>query len=155
MPSRALLIHCCFNLFSCTLFSATTATYPDIFSTKDKPLFLLPRENDPSPVLGIFKLGCISVILFKFGTAALTRLCAPLAHCDRPRAAYDPTCSAEQPRHGTTRGFDVVFLGGRLRAGYDVDGLPLRPATAISVCGEDVAYHLELRTRDDLVGGAM
>ncbi|MED6114349.1 hypothetical protein PIB30_079471 [Stylosanthes scabra] len=39
----------------------TTATNPDIFSIEKKPLFLLPRENNPSPVLDIFKLGCISV----------------------------------------------------------------------------------------------
>ncbi|MED6151726.1 hypothetical protein PIB30_085146 [Stylosanthes scabra] len=62
------LIHHCLNLFSCALFSTSTATNPDIFSIKSKPLFLLPRENDPSPVLGIFKLGCTSLTpLSKFG----------------------------------------------------------------------------------------
>ncbi|MED6199151.1 hypothetical protein PIB30_073244 [Stylosanthes scabra] len=53
-----------FNLFSCALFSTPTATKPGIFSTKGKPLFLLHRENDPTLILGIFKLGCTSVTPF-------------------------------------------------------------------------------------------
>ncbi|MED6124106.1 hypothetical protein PIB30_056007 [Stylosanthes scabra] len=51
--------------------------------------------------------------------------------------------------------FDALLPGCRLRTGCDVDGLPLRSAVVLSICGKDMAYHLGKRTHDDPVGVAM
>ncbi|MED6124607.1 hypothetical protein PIB30_060469 [Stylosanthes scabra] len=53
------------------------------------------RENDPSPVLGIFKLGCISMILSKFGNrgpdkAAHTKFLASLPGRQKCVSYSDP-----------------------------------------------------------------
>ncbi|MED6160450.1 hypothetical protein PIB30_051630 [Stylosanthes scabra] len=41
-----------------------------------------------------------------------------------------------QPHHGTVGGVDAIFPGCRLRTRCNVDGFPLQPDVAISVCGE-------------------
>ncbi|MED6184729.1 hypothetical protein PIB30_050344 [Stylosanthes scabra] len=67
------LIHRCFIYF--LVLSTTTATNPDIFSIKSKPVLLLPRENDPSPVLDISNLVACDTFQTKFASReALTRL---------------------------------------------------------------------------------
>ncbi|MED6224473.1 hypothetical protein PIB30_084450 [Stylosanthes scabra] len=55
------LIHAILICFLALYSQQQTITNPDTFSIENKPLFLLPRENDPSLVLSIFKLGCTSV----------------------------------------------------------------------------------------------